>query len=399
MPLLFLLIILWLIYLLLEAYLNRKYLASFRAVIHVNGIRGKTSTCRAIDAALRTRYRVFTKTTGTDAAMIDVLGKEHPVRRLGPANIHEQLRTIRRAHKEGAEILILECMAVNPVLQKTAQEQIVRGSICVITNVRYDHVFEMGDTKEEIASALSAVIPEHGVLVTADPLGESYFGDTCRRKGTELVLCVPGENEAGTAAENELIARAVSRRLGVTEEEFLRSRSRVQEDFGVRRIYDVTTSEGIPCRFLNLFSANDPESTYTNLEDALGRMNLEDALGRLKKLPADSPGENPAGVSLVFLYNHRADRPDRALLFARHFIPQYPGVPVYLSGEGAALAGRMFRKAGAGDVRVLGKQDVTDLNIPGLLPGTLIAGIGNIKGPAFDLLLKLEKTKGNSEDE
>ena len=390
MPLLFLLIILWFSYLLLEAYLNRKYLASFRAVIHVNGIRGKTSTCRAIDAALRTRYRVFTKTTGTDAAMIDVSGIEHPVRRLGPANIHEQLRIIRRAHKEGAEILILECMAVNPVLQKTAQEQIVRGSICVITNVRYDHVFEMGDTKEEIASALSAVIPEHGVLVTADPLGETYFGDACRRKGTELVLCVPDESEAGTAAENELIARAVSRRLGVTEEEFLRSRSRVQEDFGVRRIYDVTTSEGIPCRFLNLFSANDPESTYTNLEDALERM---------KKLPADSPGEGPAGMPLVFLYNHRADRPDRALLFARHFIPQYPGVPVYLSGEGAALAGRMFRKAGAGQIRVLGKQDVTDLNIPGLLQGTLIAGIGNIKGPAFDLILKLEQTKGNREDE
>lgn len=390
MPLLFLLIILWFSYLLLEAYLNRKYLASFRAVIHVNGIRGKTSTCRAIDAALRTRYRVFTKTTGTDAAAIDVSGIEHPVRRLGPANIHEQLRMIRRAHKEGAEILILECMAVNPVLQKTAQEQIVRGSICVITNVRYDHVFEMGDTKEEIASALSAVIPEHGVLVTADPLGETYFGDACRRKGTELVLCLPDENEAGTAAENELIARAVSRRLGITEEEFLRSRSRVQEDFGVRRIYDVTTSEGIPCRFLNLFSANDPESTHTNLDDALGRM---------KKLPADSPGEGPAGVPLVFLYNHRADRPDRALLFARHFIPQYLGVPVYLSGEGASLAGRMFRKAGAGDVRVLGKQDVTDLNIPGLLPGTLIAGIGNIKGPAFDLILKLEQTKGNREDE
>ena len=390
MPLLFLLIILWFSYLLLESYLNRKYLASFRAVIHVNGIRGKTSTCRAIDAALRTRYRVFTKTTGTDAAMIDVSGTEHPVRRLGPANIHEQLRIIRRAHKEGAEILILECMAVNPVLQKTAQEQIVRGSICVITNVRYDHVFEMGDTKEEIAYALSAVIPEHGVLVTADPLGETYFGDACRRKGTELVLCVPEESEAGTAAENELIARAVSRRLGVTEEEFVRSRSRVQEDFGVRRIYDVTTSEGIPCRFLNLFSANDPESTYTNLEDALGH---------LKKLPAGSPGEGPAGVPLVFLYNHRADRPDRALLFARHFIPQYPGVPVYLSGEGASLAGRMFRKAGAGQIHVLRNQDVADLNIHGLLPGTMIAGIGNIKGPAFDLILKLEKTKGNREDE
>jgi len=49
--------------LLLEKWYNDRCLASFHAVIHVNGIRGKTSTCRLLDASLRTRYRVFTKTT------------------------------------------------------------------------------------------------------------------------------------------------------------------------------------------------------------------------------------------------------------------------------------------------------------------------------------------------
>ena len=100
-------------YFFIENRINRACLASFHAVVHVNGIRGKTSTCRLIDAALRTRYKVFTKTTGTDAMIIDVNGHESPVRRLGPANIHEQLRIIRRARREGAQILILELSLIH----------------------------------------------------------------------------------------------------------------------------------------------------------------------------------------------------------------------------------------------------------------------------------------------
>ena len=41
----FLLFVLLLIYYFGEDLINRKCLSSFKAVIHVNGIRGKTSTC------------------------------------------------------------------------------------------------------------------------------------------------------------------------------------------------------------------------------------------------------------------------------------------------------------------------------------------------------------------
>ena len=376
----------WIFYLFMEARQNEKALSSFRAVIHVNGIRGKTSTCRAIDAALRTKYRVFTKTTGTDAAYIDVSGLEHPVRRFGPANIHEQLHTIRRAQREGAEILILECMAVNPELQKTSQEQIVRSGISVITNVRFDHVFEMGETKEEIAAALSAVIPERGLLFTADPQGETYFGEACRIKGTELVLLSPGPEEAGTAEENALIARAVSGRLGVTEEEFLKSRKKVREDFGIRKLYPVKTGTGKNCLFLNLFSANDPESTRSNLEAV--KRELETSRGIREEL---------AQVPLVFLYNHRTDRADRALLFARHFFPAYPEVPVFLSGSGSSLPRRLFNSSGSGPVKMLSKRAAVQLDLPDIPAGALIVGLGNIKGPAYRLIERLETEESNQE--
>ena len=348
-------------YFYIENRINRACLASFRAVIHVNGIRGKTSTCRPIDAALRTRYRVFTKTTGTDAMIIDVNGHESPVRRLGPANIHEQLRIIRRARREGAQILILECMAVNPELQKIAQEQIVRSDITVITNVRYDHVFEMGDSLEEIAASLSSTIPENGTLYTADPLAASLFEDACQKKNCRLALCPA----TGTSSENIGVARAVSALLGVTEEEFQKSLPTVKEDFGIRKRYSMENGRHEVFHFVNLFSANDPQSTKNNVED-----------------------ERNGCAELCFLYNHREDRPDRALLFARHFFPHYRDHTVYLTGAGAALPKRLFARAGVADLRVV--RDYRDC-LKQIPSGALLVGIGNIKGAGYRMIKELEE--------
>ena len=89
MILLYTAIILYLLYLFLEHRQNEAARRSFLHVIHVNGIRGKTGTCRTLDAVLRAKYKVFTKTTGTDAAVIDTEGREIPIRRIGPASIGE----------------------------------------------------------------------------------------------------------------------------------------------------------------------------------------------------------------------------------------------------------------------------------------------------------------------
>ena len=369
-------VILYFLYLFLEYRQNEKARRSFLHVIHVNGIRGKTGTCRTLDAVLRAKYRVFTKTTGTDAAVIDTEGREMPIRRLGPASIGEQIRILRRAYKEGAEVLVIECMAVNPVLQKAAQEQIVKGDISVITNVRYDHILDMGETREEIASSLSAVIPDHGLLVTADPEAEKHFGELCRKKGTELVSC-PSE---GDASDNIRIARVIAERLGISREEFEERLSGIHEDFGVSRVYRVSGPDGVPYRFLNLFSVNDPESTESNLQKALQEYR-------------DVPG-------VAFLYHHRTDRPDRALLFARHFFPLHKDIPLYLCGPGLPLPQRLFADAGVKDIRVIhvprAKRAYAAPGsalqyLPNLPEGTLLAGIGNIKGFGYTLIEQLNQ--------
>lgn len=360
MKIFLILFILLLLYFYIENLWNKKCLASFKSVIHVNGIRGKTSTCRLIDAALRQKYKVFTKTTGTDAMMLHTDGSETPVKRLGPANIHEQLRIIRLAKKEGAEILILECMAVNPVLQKTAQDQIVKSDITIITNVRYDHIFEMGDTLDEIAESLSATVPDHGTLFTADAAYADFFRKKCEEKGSRLVFCPSSCVEE----ENKSIAGAVSRSLGITEEELVKSQGEVKEDFGIRRIYDLKNREGKIFHFLNLFSANDPQSTINNINDV-----KDDYKG------------------LCFLYNHRGDRPDRALLFARYFFPNYKNNTVYLAGKGASLPKRLFKAAGLTDLKVISDYRES-LDLP---EGYLLAGIGNIKGTGYEMIEMMEK--------
>ena len=66
---------------------------------------------------------------------------------------------MRLAKKEKAEILVIECMAVNPQLQYISQEKMLEADIVVISNVRLDHLHEMGSTLPEIAVSLANVIP------------------------------------------------------------------------------------------------------------------------------------------------------------------------------------------------------------------------------------------------
>lgn len=344
----------WLIY---EKRMNDLARASFRHVIYVNGIRGKTGVCRLTDAHLRKAgYRVFTKTTGSLPFYIDTDGNEHKIRRHGPANIHEQLKMVRKAWREKADILILECMAVQPELQRFTQDRMVRGDMNVITNVRYDHVFEMGESLEEIAESLANTIPENGVLFTSDRQFYPFFVKKAQEKGTEVVLC---EGKTLGIAENEAIACAIGEKLGIPASAFSECWSVYREDFGAHKLYE---KEGW-C-FLNLFSVNDPMSA----KNILGQY-VEDM-------------EN-----VTFLYNNRSDRPDRLLLFIRCFFPYVKYKRILVMGTAKKLACRLLRQNGIESVRM-----VSDWRTVFSEKETeLFVGIGNIKGKASDIIRYLEE--------
>ena len=343
-------------YLLYEKKRNDKALASFRYVIHVNGIRGKTSVCRLIDANLRgAGFRVFTKTTGTTPFYIDTDGVEHLIRRHGPANIKEQLSIVRKAAREHAEVLIVECMAVDPALQKVAQEKMIRGSLNVITNVRYDHMFALGETLEEIADSLSNTIPFHGVLFTGEKTCVQPLAAVCAARDTRMISC---ETNEFANNENEAIAYAVGKYLGIPDADFRDHMKNYREDFGANKLYTV---HGIP--FLNLFSVNDPQST---------RMVLNQYV------------QDTSDITIV--YQHRPDRADRLLLFLRYFFPQVPCRSIIVMGQGRALAKRLLRKNGFTNVEEETCWD--DIFRP--QRASFVVGVGNIKGDAYEIIQGLE---------
>ncbi len=159
----------YIIYLFYESYENKKIRSSFKHIIHVNGTRGKSSTSRLIEAALRGgEYRVFCKTTGTSSRTIDVFGVEEPINRRGSPNIKEQIKILKEAAKQKADIVVIECMAVKPELQYIAQNKILNADISIVTNVRRDHLEEMGPTLKDVAISLGNIMPKNGHFITAE---------------------------------------------------------------------------------------------------------------------------------------------------------------------------------------------------------------------------------------
>lgn len=342
--------------LLIEKAQNDRNLQSFRFVIHVNGIRGKTDVCRRIDALLRGNgLRVFTKTTGTHPCYLDTNRVEHQLRRRGPANIREQLKMIRLAAKEKADVLILECMAVRPELQNICQNKIIKNQYTVITNVRRDHLFELGETPEEIARSFCNTVPDQGTLFLGCDAGKVIFEQACAERNSVLSSCIPPDN-LSPALQNQYIAEQVCSYLGFPPVE-----TDLVADFGTAKLYSFQGNRKQKLQFLNLFSVNDPDST----------------LLQLQFFDLSQP--------VVYLYNHRPDRPDRFLLFQMYFFPKISSGQLWVTGKGGQLLIRLLKKKGVHASYHLWED------IFSLPEHTLIIGIGNIKGNGEKLVLDMER--------
>ena len=235
-----------------------------KTVIHINGIRGKSTISRLIDAGLRDeKKKIFTKITGTEPRYIDIDGVEKKIFRRGLPNIREQIKFIKKAANLGVDILILECMAVNPELQKICEEKIVKSNITLITNVREDHLDEMGETLDEIAFSLSLTIPENGFLFTADKRYFEFFKECAKKKNTKTYLVTAEEEEYREIdfIENVGLALKICEHLGVKKEIALQRMKEYKKDPGVLKEVEYITKKGGKILFINALAANDPDST------------------------------------------------------------------------------------------------------------------------------------------
>jgi len=292
-------------YFVLEFFIHQRVLQRIPVRIHVNGTRGKTSVTRLIAAGLRAGgRRVYAKTSGTLASVTDDKGREFPVFRFSQPNIIEQLRVLRRVSRERPDVVVMECMALQPRFQSLTETQMIRSTHGVITNARRDHLDVMGPTGRDVALALAGSTPINARLFTAEKKHLDVFefaaadrGSSMRRIDDADVAAVPQEKLAQFQyqehAENVALSLSVCEELGVDRDVALDGMTLLEPEPGATQIYKLQF-HGRELIFVNAFAANDPESTRRIWEIVAERYTPED------------------GYRRIAVVNCRADRPQRS---------------------------------------------------------------------------------------
>lgn len=262
-----LIILFLLLLLIIEIKLHLNSLSKIPIRIHVNGARGKSSVVRLIAAGLRSGgFKTFAKTTGTIPRIINEKGEDVELHRLRSASIGEQIKLIRYFGKQIPEALVIECMAVNPQYQWISEHRIIRSTLCVITNVRKDHVDEMGVSNKEIAYSLSNTIPYNSKVITSEQKFFSQFKNVANKRNSSLIITKNNDVDNDYLKkfpylehpENISLALKVCQEYGISKKIALDGMLKTNPDPGVLFIWNLKKSN----QFISAFAANDPDSTY-----------------------------------------------------------------------------------------------------------------------------------------
>jgi len=299
----------------------------FSLVIHVNGTRGKSTVTRMIHALLRKRgMEVYGKTTGSAASFLLPDGTERPVRRFGPANVREQRNMMllsaylsKRAFfkKEDSPIkrretaLVFECNAVQEELQRISAKWLA-PDITVITNVREDHVGELG-TAGDAALAFMAAIPANSALVTSESQFTAILETAAKQKKfivryVDPALFVTGGAGSGEFPANIACVMGVAEHLGMERTEALEAIKEYKPDAGAFGLYSWTAASH-PVFFADARAANDVKSTEQLL------------------VAASRAARPETGSKCIFLLVNREDRPDRTWQFLQYITARHRDLP------------------------------------------------------------------------
>jgi poly-gamma-glutamate synthase PgsB/CapB len=365
----------------LEYQFHMRSLVSIPLRIHVNGTRGKSSVTRLVAAGLREAgIRTFAKTTGTAPRVIDAEGKDRIIHRLRLPSIGEQTRLLSYFASEKPEAVVMECMAVQPQYQWIAEHQMVQSQIGVITNVRPDHLDEMGPTEDDVAYSLCNTVPDNGILITGEDQKPEILRQVAKINGTEFIQ----SNEADISRDeldqftymehpaNVAVALDVCKKAGVDRHIALAGMHKVQPDLGALIAWNLDQGEK-RIQFINGMAANDPVSTLQIWKFIIDRY------------PAE-------GGTCVF-FNSRDDRPFRTRQLIELTLEEIKPDYFIIRGDKIdAIVQRLIHYSPGTNVQIIGLSNDHNQVIDKLLSlphDTLIYAIGNQVGAGQEILTKL----------
>ena len=283
------------------------------------GTRGKSGTERLKAALVNALgYSLVSKTTGCEATFLhaDAFGAMREMFLFRPydkATIWEQRDVVRLADRLGAEVLLWECMGLNPGYVRVLQHQWMRDDLSTLTNTYPDHEDIQGPAGVNIPEVMAEFIPEGSQLITSEEQMRPILAEAARRRGTSFTSV--GWLEAGLLTPDVLarfpyqehpynvgLVLGLARALGVDPDFALKETAdRVIPDLGMLVTSPAARLRTRGLEFSNGMSANERHGCLSNWT----------RLGFDRQDPEAEPG-----VWITTVVNNRADRVPRSRVFA-----------------------------------------------------------------------------------
>ena len=372
---------------LLEFRSHQLVLSNIPVRIHVNGTRGKSSVTRLIAAGLRAGgKRTFAKTTGTAPRVIDAEGIDRIIHRLRSPSIGEQVRLLKYFSSEKPDVVVMECMAVQPQYQWISEHQMVKSDIGVITNARPDHLDEMGPTDVDVVRSLCNSVPIDGTLITAEEKYKNILEEVAEQNGSEFL-----HSNEGSITDSELnkfsyiehpqniaIALDVCKKMGIKRDVALTGMHSVKPDLGALIVWKLKGENG-SLQFVNGMAANDPVSTLQIWKFVIDRY--------------------PTTSGSAVFFNSRDDRPLRTNQMLELTFEEIKPEHFIIRGDKiASKINRLIHHSPETKVQIFPLDDKIDSvskSILDLPEDILVFAIGNQVGEGQNILQILSESRYN----
>jgi len=302
-----------------QAFRIRRWRRRVPLVIGGSGTRGKSGTERLKAALFHAQgCEVLCKTTGNEAMVIHSAPGLPPrelllYRPYDKATIWEQRDVLRTGAQMGVQVLLWECMALNPRYVEILALEWMRDDLSTITNCYPDHEDVQGPAGRDVAASLGRFVPRKGVLLTSEREMTPILREQARQRASR---CVEIDDLAGDRLPADLLARFPYREhprnialvARLAEEMGIDRWTAIEQmadhlvpDIGALKVFPTVSFRGRRITYVNGHSANDRTGFLNNWERT----------GLASFDPAARPGEWVAAV-----VNNRADRIARSRAFA-----------------------------------------------------------------------------------
>ncbi len=297
----------------------RRWRNTIPLVIGGWGTRGKSGTER-LKAALfhGLGYEVMSKTTGCEAMVIHSAPGIEPreiflYRPYDKASIWEQRDVLQLASRMGAQVMLWECMALQPRYVEILSLEWMKDDIATLTNCYPDHEDVQGPAGRDVAETISRFIPQDSKVLTSEQEMAPVLRAQATRRRTR---CLPIADRDAEMIPQDLLDRfpyrehprnialvaALAEELGIGSEfAIVAMADHVVPDVGSLKVFPVAEHRGRRITYINGHSANERTGFLNNWR----RTDMADFS------PLDNPGIWTGGV-----VNNRDDRVPRSRVFA-----------------------------------------------------------------------------------